>query len=46
MVKTIPVLTIYQLKYRIEKGIYKYDAIFVMKFKIYHWIYSIYEISL
>lgn len=26
--KSIPVLTIYQLKYRIEKGISKYDAIF------------------
>lgn len=26
--KTIPVLTIYQLKYRIEKGVSKYDAIF------------------
>jgi superfamily I DNA/RNA helicase len=26
--KSIPVLTIYQLKYRIEKGVSKYDAIF------------------
>jgi len=26
--KAIPVLTIYQLKYRIEKGVSKYDAIF------------------